>query len=140
MSTRANKTQVNEQILLGLTELHRLSKRDEPISITGIFTSHGLSFSRAKSLKEQLIERNIIHVKSVNSRKSIVKWHPHKATPNPDMAASFNVRTYVRKKTEANPELEKFTPKQLVEELRARGYIVHAHRTYEEVITHKEEL
>lgn len=140
MSTRANKSEVTNQILLGLTELHRLSKRDEPLSITGILTSHGLSYSRAKSVKEKLIERNIISVKSVNSKKSIVRWHPNKATPNPEMAASMNVRTYTRKKTETNPELEKFTAKQLVEELRTRGYIVQAYRTVEEVITHKEEL
>ena len=55
MSTRANKSEVTNQILLGLTELHRLSKRDEPLSITGILTSHGLSFSRAKSIKEKYI-------------------------------------------------------------------------------------
>ena len=140
MSTRANKSEVNHQIYLALTELYRLSKRDEPISITAIFTSHGLSPNRARSIKEALIERNIISVKSINSRKSIVKWHPNKATPNPEMAASFNVRTYVRKKSETNPEMEKFTAKQLVEELRARNYIVQAYRTFEEVITHKEEL
>jgi hypothetical protein len=52
----------------------------------------------------------------------------------------LNVRTYTRKKAETNPELEKFTAKQLVEELRSRGYIVQAYKTVEEVIIHKEEL